>query len=487
MDKKVLYIEGTSGISGDMFAGAMIDLGADLDALTKAIDSIPAGGFRVEISRVQKCGIDCADFNVILDAAHENHDHDMAYLYGKEPSQSAEPEEVCRYCRQGAGENCHGHDDIEDILRHSEDIHEHRHGGEEARHGHHHHHHHEEAPKEAAVPGEKHDHAHGHHHHEHRHLSDVQAIIEGADMTDRAKLLANQIFLIVAEAESKAHHLPIEEVHFHEVGAIDSIVDIIAAAVCFDSLGITDVIIPSLSEGRGTVRCQHGILPIPVPATVNIAEQYGLPLEIMNADGEFVTPTGAAIAAALMTSQTLPAHFRIVQIGLGAGKRAYTERPGFLRAMIIDPEEGGQEDDVVLLQTDIDDSTGEVLGYVLERLMDAGARDAHYSPVYMKKNRPAWELTVICDGGDKETMKDIIFEETTTIGIRELPVHRTILPREEITVATPFGEALVKCCDAGGMVKYYPEYETVRAIAKSQGIPFMDAYHMVKEAAMGKE
>lgn len=485
MDKKILYIEGTSGISGDMFTGAMIDLGADLDALTRAIDSIKADGFQVEIRRVQKCGIDCADFNVILDAAHENHDHDMAYLYGKEPAQSADPGEVCRYCQQGAGENCHSHDDMEDILRHPEDIHVHCHSGdEEAHHGHHHHHHHEVA-EEAVVPEENHD--HGHHHHEHRHLADVQAIIDGADMTDRAKLLANQIFLIVAEAESKAHHLPIEEVHFHEVGAIDSIVDIIAAAVCFDSLGITDVIIPSLSEGRGTVRCQHGILPVPVPATINIAEQYGLPLEIMNVDGEFVTPTGAAIAAALMTSQTLPAHFRIVQTGLGAGKRTYTERPGFLRAMILDPEEDGQEDDVVLLQTDIDDSTGEALGYVLERLMDAGARDAHYSPVYMKKNRPAWELTVVCDSDDKEALKDIIFEETTTIGIRELPVHRTILPREELTVATPFGEAQVKCCAAGGTVKYYPEYETVRAIARSQGIPFMDAYQMVKKAAMEKE
>ncbi len=490
MDKKVLYIEGTSGISGDIFTGAMIDLGADLDALTRAIDSIPADGFKVEISRVQKCGIDCADFNVILDAAHENHDHDMAYLYGKEPAQSAGPEEVCQYCRQGAEVGCHSHDDMEDILRHPEDIHVHSHGGEEeAHHGHHHHpheeeHHHGEAA--AALP-EEHGHSHGHHHHEHRHLADVQAIIDAADMTDRAKLLANQIFMIVAEAESKAHHLPIEEVHFHEVGAIDSIVDIIAAAVCFDSLGITDVIIPSLSEGQGTVRCQHGILPVPVPATMNIAERYGLPLEIMDVKGEFVTPTGAAIAAALMTSRTLPAHFRIVQTGLGAGKRAYTERPGFLRAMIIDPEEDGQEDDVVLLQTDIDDSTGEALGYVLERLMEAGARDAHYSPVYMKKNRPAWELTVICDRDDKEAMKGIIFEETTTIGIREIPVHRTILPREELTVATPFGEAQVKCCAAGGAVKYYPEYETVRAIARTQGIPFMDAYFMVKEAAQQKE
>lgn len=504
MDKKVLYIEGTSGISGDMFVGAMIDLGADLEVLTRTLDSIPAEGFAVEVDRIKKCGIDCVDFDVILDAAHENHDHDMAYLYGKEPAVSAEaePEDACRWHQQGTEDALHSHEDMEDILRHSGDIHCHCHGGEEGEahpccghhhgdgecHGHHHSHHHDHNHDQG---GDGHEHCHGHchdhghdgHYHEHRCLADVDAVIAGTDMTDRARALARQIFLMVAEAESKAHRLPIEEVHFHEVGAIDSIVDIISAAVCFDNLGITDVIIPSLSEGRGTVRCQHGILPVPVPATLNIAEKYGLPLEIMDAAGEFVTPTGAAIAAAIRTSDTLPAHFKILRTGLGAGKREYTERPGFLRAMIIDPGEEGKEDDVVMLQTDIDDSTGEALGYVLERLMEAGARDAHYTPVYMKKNRPAWELTVICDGDDQEKMKEIIFQETTTIGIREIPVHRTILPREEITVATPFGEAQVKCCAAGNAVRYYPEYETVRAIARAQGIPFMDAYRMIMEAA----
>lgn len=503
-EKKVLYIEGTSGISGDMFVGALIDLGADLEVLAKTFDSIPAEGFAVDVGRVKKNGIDCVDFDVILDEAHENHDHDMAYLYGPEPAMAAEEAhtagDVCSWQAQDAEDGAHCHEDLEEIARHADEVHSHAHG-EGCGCGHHHgeegrccHHHHEE--EEGCGCGHHHGEeghcchhhhedgaGHHHHHHEHRHLADVEAVIDGTDMTDNARAIAKRIFRIVAEAESKAHRLPIEEVHFHEVGAVDSIVDIIAAAVCFDNLGITDVIIPSLSEGTGTVRCQHGVLPVPVPAVVNIAEAYGLDLSIMPVAGEFVTPTGAAIAAALRTSRRLPAHFRIDRIGIGAGKRAYTERPPFLRAMLITPDEEGTKDEVVLLQTDIDDSTGEALGYVMERLLKAGAKDVHYSPVYMKKNRPAWELSVLCGRDDAAAMERILFRETTTIGIRELPVARTILPRKEITVATPYGEAQVKCCDAGGIVKYYPEYETVKKIAEAEDLPFMDMYQMVKAAA----
>ena len=453
--KKVLYIEGTSGISGDMFVGAMIDLGADLEKLAAVFDSIPAEGFSVDVARVKKNGIDCVDFDVILDKDHENHDHDMAWLYG--PAVSAEEEEEGCCCGHHHEEDgcCCGH-----------------HHEEEGRCcGHHH----EE---------EGHCCGHHHHHHEHRNLADVEAVIDGTDMTDSARKLAKRIFRIVAEAEAVAHRMPLEEVHFHEVGAVDSIVDIIAAAVCFDDLGITDVIIPSLSEGTGTVRCQHGVLPVPVPAVANIVRRYGLDLSIMPAAGEFVTPTGAAIAAAIRTSAALPAHFRIEKTGMGAGKRAYTERPGILRAMLITPEEDGTRDEVMLLQSDIDDSTGEVLGYVvLEKLMASGARDAHYSPVFMKKNRPAWELSVICDKDRAEALEEIIFRETTTIGIREMTVRRTILPREEKTVATPWGEAQVKCCAAGDVTKYYPEYESARRIAEEGGLPLADAYRLIREAA----
>ena len=491
---KTLYLETSSGISGDMFVAAMIDLGADPEALERALNSIPADGFMVEISSVKKSGIACCDFNVILDAAHENHDHDMAYLYGPAPVSSVAPQEEAHHCHCHEDEeahHCHCHEE-------EEAHHCHCHEDEEAHHCHCHedeeaHHCHCHEDKEAhhchGHGGEEPHHHHEHHHHHGRHLAEIMGIIDATDMTDSAKALAGKMFHIVAEAESLAHHMPLEEVHFHEVGAIDSIVDIIAAAVTFDSLGITDVIIPCLTEGRGTVRCQHGVLPIPVPATMNIIEAYDMPLTIMEAKGEYVTPTGAAIAAAICTTHQLPKAFRIVATGLGAGKRAYTERTNILRAYLIEGnamEEG--KDEIVKLETDIDDSTGEALGYTIDRLMQAGALDVHYSPVYMKKNRPAWELTVICKKSRMEELEDIIFKETTTIGIREFPsVMRSILHRNQKQVETPFGIAEVKEVALPGERRFYPEYESVKAIAEKNHLPFAEVYHLVKALAEQNE
>lgn len=289
---KSLYLECNAGISGDMLVAALLDLGADKDALAKALDSIPAKGFSYNISRVSKAGVDCCDFDVILDAEHENHDHDMAFLHGSEVAHEHE--------------HCHEH--------HHEHIHEHHHEHE---------HEHEHAP---------HEH---HHKHEHRGLKEVVAIINATQMTDAARALALKIFDIIAEAEGKAHAVAKEDVHFHEVGAIDSIVDIVAIAVCADSLGVKSVIVPELCEGRGTVRCQHGVLPVPVPATANIMQRFGFNVRLLPVQGEFVTPTGAAAAAALKTSDELPEQFKILAIGLGAGKRSY-ERPSILRALLIE-------------------------------------------------------------------------------------------------------------------------------------------------------
>ena len=268
---KTLYLECYSGISGDMTAAALLDLGADKDKLMKVLSGIKEPGFKVEISRVNKSGIDCCDFNVILDKEHENHDHDMEYLYG--------------HLKKGA------------------------------------------SPVDS-------DHDHSGSQHIHRNLKEVVSIIDSLDMTEKARDLAVKIFNILAEAEAKAHNKKIEEVHFHEVGAIDSIVDIVSASVCFDDLGITDVIIPKICEGSGTVRCRHGILPVPVPAVLNIAEKYGLPLSRTEKQGEYVTPTGAAFAAAVMTSKKLPEILIPEKTGLGAGKRDQ-EGTGILRAILL--------------------------------------------------------------------------------------------------------------------------------------------------------
>ena len=300
---KKLYLECNAGISGDMLVAALLDLGADRAKLDEALQSIPAKGFTYNISRVSKAGVDCCDFDVVLDAEHENHDHDMSFLHG---------EAVVAHVHSHEHEHCHEH------------YHDHEH---EHDHEHCHEHHHE------------HDHVHTphehHHHHEHRGLKEVIEIINGTQMSEQARALALKIFDIIAEG--KAHAVAKEDVHFHEVGAIDSIVDIVAIAVCFDSLGVDEVIVPELCEGRGTVRCQHGVLPVPVPATANIMQSFGLNVRLLPVQGEFVTPTGAAAAAALMTTDELPEPFKICAIGLGAGKRQY-ERPSILRALLIEPQ-----------------------------------------------------------------------------------------------------------------------------------------------------
>lgn len=448
MDKK-LYLDCGSGISGDMFVAAMIDLGADPDALEKALDSIPADGFFVEIGRVKKSGIDCCDFRVRLDDDCENHDHDMDYLYG-----SLAP-------AAGSGCSCHEEPDREEHHCH---CHEEGHDGE----AHH-----------CCRQGKD-------HHHTHRGLAEILPMIDACDMTETAKALARKIFRIIGEAEAKAHDLPLDEVHFHEVGALDSIVDVVAAAVTFDSLHIKEVIVPKLTEGTGTVRCRHGVMPVPVPATVNIVSAYKIPMELTGAKGEYVTPTGAAIAAAISTSHQLPPSFVIKKAGLGAGKRACTDRSGILRAFLIQGEENEGRDKVVKLETDIDDCSGEVLGYVMKKLFKAGAKDVHYAPIFMKKNRPAWELTVICKEDQVEALEQIIFTETTTIGIREYPLMRSILDREEKEVETVYGKAAVKQVTFRDMTRAYPEYDTVKKLAKRNKVPFMDVFDAVKEAAKEK-
>lgn len=448
MDKK-LYLDCGSGISGDMFVAAMIDLGADPDTLQKALDSIPADGFFVEIGRVKKAGIDCCDFHVHLDDDCENHDHDMDYLYGN------------LTLAAGSGCSCHEESDREEHHCH---CHEEGHDGE----AHH-----------CCRQGKD-------HYHTHRGLAEILPMIDACDMTETAKALARKIFRIIGEAEAKAHNLPLDEVHFHEVGALDSIVDVVAAAVTFDSLHIKEVIVPKLTEGTGTVRCRHGVMPVPVPATVNIVSAYKIPMELTGAKGEYVTPTGAAIAAAISTSHQLPPSFVIKKAGLGAGKRAYTDRSGILRAFLIRGEENEDRDKVVKLETDIDDCSGEVLGYVMKKLFKAGAKDVHYAPIFMKKNRPAWELTVICREDKVEEMEKIIFTETTTIGIREYPLRRSILDREEKEVETVYGKAAVKQVTFRDMTRAYPEYDTVKKLAKRNKVPFMDIFDAVKEAAKEK-
>lgn len=412
---QTLYLECNMGISGDMAVAALIDLGADEGLVRKVLGSMPLSGFEIEISRLKKAGLDVCDFNVKLDEEHENHDHDMEYLHGHEYHHTHE----------------HSHD------------------------------------------GDSHEHNHIHSH-ERRNLSDIRDIISRTDMSERAKNTALRIFDVLAHAEAKAHGVDIDHVHFHEVGAVDSIVDIVAVAVCLDNLDVTEVIVPYLCEGSGSIRCQHGILPVPVPAVANIVQMNGLPLRLTGIHGELVTPTGAAIVAAVRNRDKLPEQFTVSKAGMGGGKRTY-ERPSILRAMLIKEEQEQKGDYIYKLETNIDDCTGEMLGYVMECLFENGAADVSYTPVFMKKNRPAYLLTVLCAKEYVDILETIIFRETTTIGIRKIKMERSILERDVETVQLPIGEIKVKKCTLpDGTIRRYPEYETVAHLAGKTGRAIQD-------------
>ncbi len=414
MAGEMLYFECYSGISGDMAVAAMLDLGADREALDRALTSLDLKGFRTEVTRVSKSGMDVCDFNVVLD--EDNCDHDMEYLYGH---------------------GCHGSD------------------------------------------GHDHDnHDHHNHYQGYRGLPEILNIIGRADMTDNAKAVSRRIFEIIGAAEAKAHGVSLEQVHFHEVGAVDSIVDVVALGVCLDSLSVPRVCFSDLYEGTGCVRCRHGVLPVPVPAVTNIVEANGLGIRITESKGEYVTPTGVAFAAAVRNSE-VPRSFRVSGVGMGAGKRE-SERSGILRAMLIVPD--GPEDTVVKLECNVDGCTGEMMGYAAERLMCEGARDAHYVPVYMKKGRPAYQLNVICMESDRSRLEQVIFEETSTVGIRRCVMDRTVIDKCIEEVNTSIGKVLVKVCIIGGVEKVYPEYESLAAVCCERGIPYRDGYEIVMAA-----
>ena len=392
-EKKTLYLECRSGISGDMTVAALIDLGATEENLRHTLAQLPLDGYEIRIGRVQKSGLDACDFDVILEE------------------------------EKGA---------------------------------------------------------HVHHAHVHRTWRDIEQMLDGAGLKPRVLELSKQMFRIVAEAEGKVHGRPADEVHFHEVGAVDSIVDIVSTAACMEELNIDKVVTSHIWEGQGHVRCQHGILPVPVPAVLQIAASHGLTLRQTEQQGEMVTPTGAAIAA--LSEGKKPEKFKIEKVGLGAGKKEFP-KANVLRAMLI-KEERQPEERLWMLESNIDDCSGEVMGYCLECLLEAGARDAFFVPIYMKKNRPAYQISVLCNEEQIEKMNAILFRGTTTIGVRRFPVEREVLERRIEEVTTPYGQAKVKVCLLEGKEMHYPEYESVKKLAKEQGMAYGDAYQMVKEQIM---
>ena len=449
MNHSILYLECNSGISGDMTVAALLDLGADRQILLDALSSLPLTGYSIEIKDVYKSGIRACDFNVILD--HDNHDHDMDYLHGHAHSITDEHDHTHSHNLSDEHEQIHRHD-------HSMTVGDvHGHDTDESQHIH-------------------------HHHHDARNLNDITKIIQTGQLSSGAKDLALKIFQILAEAEAAVHGKTLDEIHFHEVGAVDSIVDIVAVAVCIDNLSPSGIVISALTDGKGQIRCQHGLIPVPVPAVTAIAMQNDLTLNISDVEGELVTPTGAAIAAAVRTATTLPKEFRIRRIGFGAGKRDYAAT-GLLRAMLLQPLSKDTHDTILSLETNVDDCSGEALSYTMQLLLDAGALDAFCIPIYMKKNRPACLLKVLCNPEQRAEMESIIFRNTTTIGIRIQEMQRTKLPRKIFALETPWGMADVKCCTYGNDTYYYPENDSVSRLAKQNGTGFTEMYNMIQAYA----
>ena len=449
MNHSILYLECNSGISGDMTVAALLDLGADRQILLDALSSLPLTGYSIEIKDVYKSGIRACDFNVILD--HDNHDHDMDYLHGHAHSITDEHDHTHSHNLSDEHGQIHRHD-------HSMTVGDvHGHDTDESQHIH-------------------------HHHHDARNLNDITKIIQTGQLSSWAKDLALKIFQILAEAEAAVHGKTLEEIHFHEVGAVDSIVDIVAVAVCIDNLSPSGIVISALTDGKGQIRCQHGLIPVPVPAVTAIAMQNDLTLNISDVEGELVTPTGAAIAAAVRTATTLPKEFRIRRIGFGAGKRDYAAT-GLLRAMLLQPLSKDTHDTILSLETNVDDCSGEALSYTMQLRLDAGALDAFCIPIYMKKNRPACLLKVLCNPEQRAEMESIIFRNTTTIGIRIQEMQRTKLPRKIFALETPWGMADVKCCTYGNDTYYYPENDSVSRLAKQNGTGFTEMYNMIQAYA----
>ena len=324
------------------------------------------------------------------------------------------------------------------------------HGVEEDEHMHEHHHEHE------------HEHEHDHHHH-HTHMSDIENIINGLNVSDKVKADALAVYGLIAEAESKAHGKPITDIHFHEVGTMDAVADIVGVCVLLEQIGADKIVVSPLATGFGQVRCAHGILPVPAPATASIIE--GIPTYSGDVEGELLTPTGAALLKHFADCFGTRPVMAIEKTGYGMGRKDFA-KANMLRTFI--GEADNESDKVVEMKFNIDDMTGEEIGYATGVLMDNGALDVFTTSVYMKKNRPGILFTVLVKLEDKEKFAKLIFENTTTIGIRFNEMERFKLARREEKVMTRFGEVSFKVSEGFGVTKTKPEYDDVKGIADKE-------------------
>ena len=428
---KTLYLDIFSGISGDMFLGAMVDLGVDFDALEAELKKLKLEGYTLSANRRQKCAIDGVKFDVHLaDGGEGDHSHSHSHDHSHEHS--------------------HSHD--------HEHSHEHSHGSDDG---------------------------HGHS----RNFAQISEMIHKSTLSDWVKQKSVAVFQRVANAEGKIHGMPPFEVHFHEVGAVDSIVDIVGGCIALELLGKPRVRSGPVIEGTGFIMCAHGRFPIPAPATLNILAERGVAITQCEEPNELITPTGAALIAEFAEDFGPMQNFTPEKVAFGLGTRDCETRPNVLRAVLgkDTASTGGNDwetDTISVLETNLDDISSEVLGDFVERALKVGALDVVHTPIQMKKNRPGVQLSVLCAEGDADKFCEMILRETSAFGVRRTLTERRKLQRETKTVSTPHGEVTVKLGLLNGeVVQVAPEYESCRAIAAQADVPLKAVYDAAVSAS----
>ena len=424
---RTLYLECRMGAAGDMLMAALSELTDQNEFLAK-MNGLGLDGLEIQAVPSVKCGIHGTHMKVevngeeeVSEDVHEYHHHDHDH------------------------EHPHDH----------EHTHEHHHDHDHE-HSHEHHHDHEHAHEH------HHDHDHGHHH-VHRHMSDIETIINNLNVSDTVKGNAQAVYRLIAEAESHAHNMPVEEIHFHEVGTMDAIADVVGVCLLMEIIGAERIYASPVATGSGMVRCAHGILPVPAPATAYLLQ--GIPSYAGNIEGELCTPTGAALLKHFVQSFEKQPTMKTEKIGYGMGFKDFPAA-NCVRAFLGEADDDGE---VVELVCNIDDQTAEEIGFAVDELFAAGALDVYSTPVNMKKNRPGIVFTCMCRNDQKEKMIELMFRHLTTLGIREYTCRRHSLSRSVETMDTPYGKVRIKKSDGFGIHREKLEYEDLAEIARREG------------------
>jgi len=460
---RIAYLECFSGVSGDMFMGALIDAGVSPRVLEETVAALGVGA-RLEISRVVRSGISATKVDVWVDGEK---DLPREEYWARQDVARALPTAKTDHEHEHHNDHHHEHGHEQD--------HDHNHGHEHAS---------DASISRAGAPA-PHEHSHSHS----RGLTEIREIIGKAGISDRAKRTAIAIFDALGAAEAKIHATSIEKVHFHEVGAVDAMVDIVCAAVGAEALGVDEIVCSPLNVGGGTVKCAHGTFPVPAPATVELLKDA--PVYSSGAQAELVTPTGAAIVKTLATRFGAFPEMRIEKSGYGAGTRDFPGHPNVARLTIGEAASTlaakTASETVTVLEANLDDLNPQVFGYVMDRLLEEGALDAFGMPVQMKKNRPGTLLTVLCKPEDASKLTQLVFTETTTLGVRRRDEVRQTLARRWESVGTQWGDVRIKIASMNGTItNYAPEYEDCRRIASEQHVPLKTVMQEAARAYLGK-